>query len=438
MRKKNKPNQKLYLPMLSAAFALGAMPALLNLTVDPYQMFSAKDRPTAINDIAEKAHYPLWKLAKFVRGQHDTIILGDSRARALRDKYWHELNMPNALNLAYGGGTIPEIYSTFSLIKSDPAIKNLVVGVQLRSFDEDHKGGMNRVPEAVELVRHKLEYLKNWNVFQTTLKVFEKENEKVINQYGSLVSQANASSLGREGNTSLSKLLEPDVCFGCDLPDDLAPVVQQKSHRKFSYSGRNKYNTTGWGYNIPDYNWSAYQASYNIDYQIPNLPKKFENQVTKNAKSDWRGFEFSQNYWKHFEEMGAWAKSENKNLIFVIPPTITNLQNTIQENGLGKINHQLRVKLAELGTVVDLDYPNKLTQDANRFNDAYHFNSKVARQIVGQVIPFITENKDAIKKVNKRAKDVKCHANNRQNLSQVSQTVHLSKGASCRVWSMKK
>jgi len=310
--------------------------------------------------------------------------------------------MPNALNLAYGGGTIPEIYSTFSLIKSDPAIKNLVVGVQLRSFDEDHKGGMNRVPEAVELVRHKLEYLKNWNVFQTTLKVFEKENEKVINQYGSLVSQANASSLGREGNTSLSKLLEPDVCFGCDLPDDLAPVVQQKSHRKFSYSGRNKYNTTGWGYNIPDYNWSAYQASYNIDYQIPNLPKKFENQVTKNAKSDWRGFEFSQNYWKHFEEMGAWAKSENKNLIFVIPPTITNLQNTIQENGLGKINHQLRVKLAELGTVVDLDYPNKLTQDANRFNDAYHFNSKVARQIVGQVIPFITENKDAIKKVNKK------------------------------------
>lgn len=436
MPKTNKSNKRLYLPMLSAAFALGAAPAILTFAVDPYQMFTSKDRPTAINDIAEKAHYPLWKLAKFARGSHDTIILGDSRARALRDKYWHELNMPNALNLAYGGGTIPEIYSTFSLIKSDPAIKNLVVGVQLRSFDEDHKGGMNRVPEAVELVRHKLEYLKNWNVFQTTLKVFEKENEEAINQYGSLVSKANAGSLGREGKTSLSKLLEPDVCFGCDLPSNLKPLAYQKSRKKFSYSGHYKYNNAGWGYTIPDYNWDDFQRVYQIDTLIPNLPKKHATQVRKNAKADWRGFEFSQNYWKHFEEMGEWAKSEKKNLIFVIPPTITDLQNTIQENGLGKINHQLRVKLAELGTVVDLDYPNGLTQNASRFNDAYHFDSKVARQIVGQVVPLITKNKDALKKVTKREKDIKCHVNDQMQHAQVSQVIRLSKGQNCRVWSM--
>ncbi|KAG1700370.1 hypothetical protein GQR58_005066 [Nymphon striatum] len=328
--------------MLSTAFAIGALPAFLNLTVDPYQMFSEKDRPTAINDIAEKAHYPLWKLAKFSRGSHDTIILGDSRARALRDKYWHELKMPGALNLAYGGGTIPEVFSTFSVIKSDPAIRNLIIGVQLRSFDEDHKGGMNRVPEAVELVRYKLEYLKNWNVFQTTMKVFKKENEETINQY----------------------------------------------------------DHYGWGSAFPNYNWDTYRSYYEADYQNTKSSKKFERQVLKN----WTGglaqaFEFSKKYWKHFEEIGHMGKINNKNLVFVIPPTITNLQNTIQKNGLGKLNHQLRVKLAELGTVVDLDFPNKLTEDVSRFNDAYHFNSKVARQIVGQVIPLISKNKDALKKV---------------------------------------
>ena len=85
---------KTYLPMVCAAFAIGAMPALVNLTVDPYQLFFAKDRSTKVNDVAEKKHYPLWKLAKFKRNTHDTIILGDSRARALRDKYWHDLKVP--------------------------------------------------------------------------------------------------------------------------------------------------------------------------------------------------------------------------------------------------------------------------------------------------------------------------------------------------------
>jgi len=132
--------------LLGISFAAGFSPVMFNLSVDPYQVFWKSDRPTAINDLAEKSHYPLWKLAKYKPGKHDTLILGDSRARALRDKYWHEAGVPTALNLAYGGGTIPEIYATFKLLQNDNNIRRLVIGIQLRSFDEDHKGGMNRRP----------------------------------------------------------------------------------------------------------------------------------------------------------------------------------------------------------------------------------------------------------------------------------------------------
>jgi hypothetical protein len=434
MKKKPVSCSKVYLPVLCAAFALGTVPALLTLTVDPYQMFSQKDRPTKINDIAEKAHYPLWKLAKFKRGSHDTVILGDSRARALRDKYWHELKMTNALNLAYGGGTIPEIYTTFKVIKSDPSIQNLVVGVQLRSFDEDHKGGMNRVPEAVELVRHKFEYLKNWNVFQTTLKMFEKENAETIDKYGSFISQANAGELGSEGKTSLSKLLEPDVCFGCDLPDGLEPIKYPSRKGRYNFSGNGHYDVIGWQGNIPDYGWDRYSAYYQTASLASDLPGKFERQVRKNGASDWRGFEFSQKYWNYFEEMGDWAKQENKNLIFVIPPTITNMQHTIQENGLGKLNHQLRVKLAELGTVMDLDFPNTLTSNIENFNDAYHFDSKIARQIVGQVIPLITKNKDAIGKALKRERKIKCNNSEADKRLKITKQTNLLEGRNCRIW----
>lgn len=436
MPKSKRTNKKLYLPMLGAAFLLGAGPAAMTLTVDPYQMFLSKQRPTAINDIAEKAHYPLWKLAKFQRGQHDTVILGDSRARSLRDKYWHELKMPQALNLAYGGGTIPEVYSTFKLIKSDPAIQNLIVGVQLRSFDERHKGGMNRVPEAVELVRHKLEYLKNWNVFQTTIKMFEKENEETITRYSTLITKANAASLGTKGKTSLSTLLQPEVCYGCDLPTDLPAIAVPSSQHQTDHNGKYHHTPTGWGRGSARFEWrkssSLYQ--YNTHYQLPELTGKFERQVRKNGKSDWHDFQFSDNYWKHFEEIGAWAKAENKNLIFVIPPTITQMQNTIQKNGLGELNHQMRLKLAEMGTVVDLDFPNSITNDTKRFSDAYHFDSKVARQIVGQVIPLITKNKDALKKTIKRERDMKCHLNSNNNSVLESGNIRLTKGENCRVW----
>jgi len=422
-----------YLSIIGSAFVLGATPAGLTLTIDPYQMFVQKDRPTVINDIAEKAHYPLWKLAKFKRGSHDTIILGDSRARALRDKYWHELKIPGALNLAYGGGTIPEIYSTFKEIKSDPAIRNFIIGVQLRSFDERHKGGMNRVPEAVKLVRHKIEYLKNWDVFQTTWKIFQAESENTIYRYGSLVSPAHAADLGKEGNTSLSKLLEPEVCFGCDLPAGLSPIKYTTRHGSYRLPRHYRNGYHGWGINN-HYDWREFQDLYDVTYTLENLPAKFHRQVTKNGKADWRGFQFSKKYWRHFEEIGAWAKSENKNLIFVIPPTIANMQSTIQESGLGKLNHQLRIKLAELGRVVDFDYPNALTQDIGHFNDAYHFNSKVARQIVGQIVPLITDKREVIALAQKREQNLKCDFSDVSHSKQMSETVQLTKGRNCRMW----
>jgi len=416
-----------YLSLIGTAFALGTLPAISTLAVDPYQMFFKVERPTAINDLAEKAHYPLWKLAKFKRGAHDTIILGDSRARALRDKYWHELKIPNALNLAYGGGTIPEIYSTFQEIKNDKAIKNLVIGIQLRSFDEDHKGGMNRVPEAVWLVRHKLEYLKNWNVFQTTMKVFEKENAE---NFDNLISKAHAADLGREGKTSLSKLLEPKVCFGCDLPTGLKPLEYAIKYKGYSLPSR--YHYGGWGLGRSQYDWQAYSSLYNVATTLENLPQKFARQVRRNGKADWRGFEFSKKYWSYFEEISAWAKSRNKNLVFVIPPTITNMQGTIHANGLSQLNHALRVKLSGLGTVVDLDFPNKLTEDVAQFNDAYHFNSKVARQIVGQIVPLITDSKDAHRIAKKRASDMRCSGDIKS--QKIADAVTLTSGENCRIW----
>jgi len=424
------------------AFIVGASPALLNIFVDPYQVFSSRERTTRINDIAEKKHYPLWKLAKYRHGTHDTIILGDSRARALRDKYWHELGMRRALNLAYGGGTIPEIYTTFQLVKNDKAIRNLVVGIQLRSFDEDHKDGMNRVPEAVKILGNRLEYLKNWTISKTAWKMFEAENEsgfaKVSELKPTLVGTAKAGDLGKTGAVSLSKLLEPKVCFGCELPVDLASI--QHLHRGMYHHGIRGYGYghTGWLTALSLSKWEKLEPLYGVGETLETLSGKHGRQVKRNGKADWRGFEFSEKYWNHITDMASWAKDNEVNLIFVIPPTVSQMQQTIQNNKLGRLNHQFRVELAKLGTVIDLDFDNPLTRNISNFSDAYHFNSKIARMIVGEIAAHLTDDLKTQKLVAKRRKLITCSAQEKgATRREITRSVVLFEKRNCRNWRMK-
>ncbi|MEL7430594.1 MAG: hypothetical protein AAFN43_11425, partial [Pseudomonadota bacterium] len=245
-----------YVVLMLVAALCGFAPALLNLVVDPYELVFERDRSPDIEELAEKAHYPLWKLSRHERGRFDTLILGDSRARALQDKYWHSLGIEGAMNLAYGGGTLPEIHETFQYVKDDPALKTLIIGIQLRSFDEDHKQGMNRVPEAVSLIGNPVEYIFNWSVAKTSLSVARADYPLVDRFVASLgVTRANAAEVG-------------------------------------------------------------------------DLPAKFQRQINRNARSDWRGFEQSQTYWRYLEEIGNWAKAPDRRVVFVVPPTVTQMQQT--------------------------------------------------------------------------------------------------------------
>ena len=371
------------------ALIIGALPALLIYSVDPYEVMGPKVRPRAISELAEKAHYPMWKLARYRPGEHETVILGDSRARALREKYWREAGLGRAINLAYGGGTVPEIYTTFELIKDDPAVRNIVVGIQLRSMDERHKGGMNRVPEAIRVLNDRLEYLKNWSVAKTSLTVFRAENAEAIETLStfvpSLVSSARAEIPGREGATSLHTLLSPEICFSCSLPRSMEALPLRVRHGRFVYSGLLHGSGDGYGGRWRQDFADELLALYRIDLQARSLPAKIQRQVERNGPADWRDFEMSELYWRMLEDMASSARENGKRLIFVIPPTVTDMQATIARHGLADLNLALRFELAKLAEVIDFDFPNSLTSDPENFSDAYHFGSNVARAMVEEL-----------------------------------------------------
>lgn len=419
-----------------SALLVGAAPALFTMAVDPYELFGDRPRAASVSELAEKDHYPLWKLARYKPGTHDTVVLGDSRARALREKYWHELGMQGAINLAYGGATIPEIHATFDLIKTDAAIRNLVIGIQLRSLDENHKGGMNRVPEAVKLLDTRVEYLKNWTVAKTAFKVFKAENARTVALINSitpsLVTEANAQE---QGSLPLRKLLSPEICFSCPLPRDVGPLAHGRRFEQYSIAHLPRWDRAVgaaiWRGSYPP----EYATLYAPQLKRRVLPSKMRRQVDRNGPADWRGFEISGRYWRQLEEIAIWAGQRGVTVTFVIPPTVVEMQATIQRHGLAELNIGLRVELAKLGTVIDFDYPNALTRDIGNFSDAYHFKPTVARAIVGELASHLAADGVTQRLAAKRRGIIRCPVGGSEAVTPVFQAeVVMTDDQNCRRW----
>lgn len=410
----------LYITVISLTLLFGLFPALLNFFVDPFEMFASDALNKPERKYIEKIHYPLWKFSHY-DGKARTVILGDSRARALRNKYWKEFGEKRPYNFAYGGGTIPEIFDTFKAIKSDPNLKTIVIGVQLRSFDESFKNGLNRVPEAIKATSSPIAYLKNWFVTKTAWKLaklrYKSSIAQLTNALPSFVSVADAADLGPPGTTDVETLLRPEVCFSCDLPQGGStyfPVITK---------GPNLGLGRGHGH------W--FQFGYHVN---PDriLPKKFKRQVERNARSDWKGFRFSLRYLNMMKDISVWANAqEDRQLIFFIPPTITEMHNTISRFGLQHLDLDLRHRLARLATVIDFDFPSELTHDIANFSDAYHFNSTVARQMVGEILLVAGTNGKFRKRILKRRSILRCPK--MQAARSSTQIVKLD-GMSCRIW----
>lgn len=413
---KRKPVTQPYGALILGALLVGAGPAATTFTVDPYEFFRSGQHDKRRNETSEKAHYPLWKFTHYHR-EAELVVLGDSRARALRDKYWSEYDSAPAYNFAYGGGTIPEIHSTFQAIKDDPKLKTLVVGIQLRSFDESHKDGLNRVPEARKATAGPVSHLKNWFVARRSWRIFKEDNPGLVrwvkNILPEIVSKASATDLGRPGKTRVETLLLPDVCFGCDLPP--ASEIVEPPVSKGPNLGLGRHNA------------ELLTAS------LQPLPDKFERQVRKNASSDWKSFRFSERYFQMIEEISRWADARSdRNLIFFIPPTIVEMQSTIAAHGLGSLNLSFRRRLSALAPIVDFDFPSSLTRDIDNFSDAYHFQSTVARRLVGEIITVRGATEGQRKRISKRRSIPACPSLS-GDAGPLMGTDFLE-GNACRVW----
>ena len=133
--------------------------------------------------------------------------------------------------------------------------------------------------------------------------------------------------------------------------------------------------------------------------------------------------------------MAKWADAhEDRSLIFVIPPTIVEMQNTISAYGMSALDESLRRKLSSLAPVLDFDFPNEKTRAVGNFTDAYHFNSKFARQIVAEILMTQGATGEQRDRIDKRRKGVECPTQSDvERLIDVVSEIRID-GQACRIW----
>lgn len=140
----------------------------LVLVVDPYDCFGTglKNMAGLKAQVAGPRNYALAKLGKYRQTREPCILLGDSKTGALSVSNITQLTGRQFANLAYGGGSLPEMIDTFWYAVSLTDIKEVYMGMNLVLYNEYQNG--NRVTPALDVLNNPLLYLINRDVLSST------------------------------------------------------------------------------------------------------------------------------------------------------------------------------------------------------------------------------------------------------------------------------
>jgi hypothetical protein len=141
---------------------------IINLIIDPFKVnnFVGLDLPR--EQVSSQMHNRLFKMSQYISDPKDIIILGDSRAKAIKEEYFNELGHKGISNLAFGGGTLYEAIDAFWYVEKDILkLKKVYIGIPFNLYNELNR--MNLVPEANAFLEHPVSYHLNSFILKASL-----------------------------------------------------------------------------------------------------------------------------------------------------------------------------------------------------------------------------------------------------------------------------
>jgi hypothetical protein len=100
------------------------------------------------------------------------------------------------------------------------------------------------------------------------------------------------------------------------------------------------------------------------------------------------------------------------------------------------VNHAYRARLTQYAPVIDFDFDNALTRELSHFNDAYHFDSGVAREIAAEFSRLIMSTHQRKKTKGRKGDLIRCPIEKEDSkLDRTHDQLSLRVGVNCRIWS---
>ncbi len=150
-----------------------AMPFLVYaqfiVLADPYNFL--RDRSLISDDVKPRTAYPLnyclWKMPLFARHPSPNLLLGDSRMLAVSPDRVKALTGQDYFNLAYGGGTLREIVSSFWFASEHARLRHVYIGLAFNLYTDYEQ--LDRTAEVLTIERAPASYFINRTVLKASL-----------------------------------------------------------------------------------------------------------------------------------------------------------------------------------------------------------------------------------------------------------------------------
>jgi hypothetical protein len=148
------------------ATALGVVVGT-NIVVDPFGFRSQPILAIDQTQMSDHANDQLYRLARFRANPRSIVVLGDSRAKNLRESYFAELGVDVA-NLAYGGGTLFEAIETFWFVDGTRRPTDVILGLPFNLWSDAN--ARNFMPDNKAVLDSAPNYFLSYYVFNTAVR----------------------------------------------------------------------------------------------------------------------------------------------------------------------------------------------------------------------------------------------------------------------------
>jgi len=147
---------------------------VLVIIIDPYNYFSTTNKvvnPDLKKSISNKISNPLYELVEFEKKPSPYVLLGSSQTGLLSPDIIKEYTHSQFSNMSYGGGTLPELISTFWELTKRTQLKEVYMGISFIDFNGSQY--RNRITEALKIKNNFISYTFSKSALESTFLILK-------------------------------------------------------------------------------------------------------------------------------------------------------------------------------------------------------------------------------------------------------------------------